>query len=126
MTDHTDLHTSSHPLDDLVDRLLDCGAVLSQIIATMVKFDESGRSSPVAAPIPETANALIRSVIGRVRERHSRRDIRVAASIVQAVTDAICEEIYIVAPEAFDELGAESGADAETSATLPADHQQRG
>jgi hypothetical protein len=99
MTDHVD---ASHPpdaLDDLVTQLLDCGGVLSQIISQMVEFQATGRSAPDAAPIPEVAHSLIRSVLDDVAERHSRRDVKVAAAIVKQATASICDEIFYVGPE---------------------------
>jgi len=93
---------SSHPpdaLDQLVTELLDCGGVLSQMISHMVEFQAAGRSAPDAAPIPEVAHSVIRSVLGDVGKRHSKRDIKVAAAIVKQATASICEEIYYVGPE---------------------------
>jgi hypothetical protein len=92
------------PLDELVSHLLSCDGALSQIISHMVRFGASGRSAPNAAPIPEAAHSLIRSVIAGMSSQHSKRDIRVAAKIVAQVTDAICEDIFAVDPEWFDEL----------------------
>ena len=89
----------SDSLDELVTQLLSCGGVLSQIIAGMLEFQAAGRSAPDAAPIPEVAHSLIRGVLDDVRKRHSRRDIRVAATIIAESTDAICENIFFVGPD---------------------------
>jgi hypothetical protein len=89
----------AEPLDELVDALLECGGVLSQIISHMVSSQRAGRSAPDAAPIPEVAHSLIHDVLHDVRKQHSKRDIRVAASIVSQATDAICEEIFFVDPD---------------------------
>jgi hypothetical protein len=89
-------------LDQLVAQLLSCGGVLSQIIGQMVKFEGSGRSDADAAPIPEVAHSLIRGVLEPVEKRHSKRDIKVAARIVDEVTTRICEEIYVVSPDFFE------------------------
>jgi hypothetical protein len=99
MTDQ--LHSSQPPdaVDELVTQLLECGAVLSQMISHMVKFDAAGLSSPDAAPIPETAHFLIRDVLHDVRKQHSKRDIKVAARIVKQATYAICNDIFYVGPE---------------------------
>jgi hypothetical protein len=99
MTDHIDSSQPADGLDDLVTQLLECGGVLSQIISHMVRFQAAGRSAPDAAPIPEVAHSLIRSVLGGVAKRHSKRDIKVAAAIVKQATAAICDEIYYVGPE---------------------------
>jgi hypothetical protein len=99
MTDH---HHSAKPqdaVDQLVAELLDCGGVLSQIISHMVQFEASGRSAPDAAPIPEVAHSLIRDVLGDLRKRHSKRDIAVAAAIVNEATAAICNDLFAVGPE---------------------------
>jgi hypothetical protein len=86
-------------LDELATQLLECGGVLSQIISHMVQFQAAGRSAPDAAPIPEVAHSLIRSVLRDVGKRHSKRDIKVAAAIVKQSTASICEEIYFFEPE---------------------------
>jgi hypothetical protein len=92
----------SSVVDELVTQLLECGAVLSQIISHMVAFEQSGRSSPDTGPIPEIAHGLLRSVLGDVRRRHSRRDITVAARIVREATETISENIFMVPPEVVD------------------------
>jgi hypothetical protein len=89
-------------LDDLVRGLLDCGGVLSQIIAGMVEFQASEHAPADLVPIPDIAFDLVRSVtVDHVRGR-SRRDLAVAAAIVAEVTTAISEDIYRVN---FDALG---------------------
>jgi len=45
---------------------------------------------------PTVAQDLIRSVLGDVERRHSRRDLEVATAIVKESTDAICDEIFFV------------------------------
>jgi hypothetical protein len=99
MTDHVDSSRPPDVLDDLVTQMLQCGAVLSQIISRMVQFEAAGRSAADAAPIPEAAHSLIRGVLGGVGKRHSKRDIRVATTIVKQATASICDEIYFVGPE---------------------------
>jgi hypothetical protein len=94
--------TPADPVDELVDELLGCGAVLSQIIAHMVESRNAGRSAPEAAPIPEMAHSLIYSAVHGVVKQHSKRDIRGAASIVSQATEAICEEIFFVNANAED------------------------
>lgn len=80
-------------------KLLDCGGVLSQIVGRMVEFQAAGRSAPDAAPIPEVAHSLIRGVLDGVGKRHSKRDIRVTATIIAEATEAMCENIFFVGPE---------------------------
>jgi hypothetical protein len=65
----------------------------------MVRFQASGRSAPDAVPIPEIAHSLIRGVLENVGKRHSKRDIRAAATIVREATDAISNDIFYVGPE---------------------------
>jgi hypothetical protein len=103
MSQSTEAPHTIDPLDELVEQLLDCGGVLSQLVTHMVENRESGRSSPDAAPIPEILRTLIRSVAGGLRKRHSKRDIRIAAAIVEQLTTAMCEELYFVPPEPDDE-----------------------
>ena len=86
-------------LDDLVTELLECGAVLSQIIDHMVQFEAEGLSTPGTAPIPVMAHGLIRSVLTQVRHSHSRRDLKVAATIVRQTTEAISENLFLVDEE---------------------------
>lgn len=101
MTDQSPPQPPAAPLDELVANLLDCGGALSQMISHMVAFEASGKGSPDAAPIPETAHELIRSVSEDVPKRYSKRDIRIAARIVELITDAICEDIFFVPPDAM-------------------------
>jgi hypothetical protein len=96
MTQHLDSAGPTDPVDELVTQLLASGAVLSQIISHMVRFQASGRSAPDAAPIPETAHSILRSVLDGVLKRHSRRDIQVAAAIVREATDAIADDVFFV------------------------------
>jgi len=55
MTEPIDSFQPPDALDELVEQLLECGAVLSQIISHMVRFQAGGRAAPDAAPIPEVA-----------------------------------------------------------------------
>jgi hypothetical protein len=87
------------PLDELTTQLLEVGAVLSQLVSGMVRFQAAGRSAPDSAPIPEVAHQLVCSSLDEIAKRHSRRDIRVAARIVEEATHAICENIFYVGPE---------------------------
>ena len=86
-------------LDALIAELLDCGGALSQIITGMHEFEASGPSSPDLRPIPEVAHSLIRSVVEDLPKRHSDEAIRASADIVNEITAAICDEIFIVPPE---------------------------
>ena len=86
-------------LDEFVTQLLDCGGVLSQIVSSMVEFESGGRAAPDIAPIPEIAHRLIRSVLGDVSKRHSKRDIKVAARIVHESTEAMCSDLFVLGPE---------------------------
>jgi hypothetical protein len=99
MTDQRESFHSPEPLDELATELLEVGAVLSQIVGRMVEFQAAGRSAPDATPIPEVAHALIKGVLDGVRKQHSKRDIRVAATIVAQATHAITENIFYVGPE---------------------------
>jgi hypothetical protein len=87
---------SNDALNELVDQLLACGAVLSQMISHMVRWEAAGRSAPDTAPIPTIAHSLIADVSKPVSHRHSRRDLRIAAAIVEEITEAICDQIYSV------------------------------
>lgn len=89
---------SKDALDELVRQLLECGGALSQVVASMVRFQAAGRSAPDAAPIPVVAHSLIRSILDDVGRRYSDRDLKTAAAIVEEATEAICHEIFIVDP----------------------------
>jgi hypothetical protein len=112
MTDDTQTFKAQDPLDELIHELLECGAVLSQMVSQMVEFEASGRAVPDSAPIPDIAHDLIGSVSTDVRHGFSRRDIKVAARMVKQVTAAICSDIFYIPAEALDRLQAEE-ADAE-------------
>jgi len=112
MTDDTQTFKAQDPLDELVHELLECGAVLSQMISHMVEFEASGRAAPDSAAIPDVAHDLIRCVIADVRKGFSRRDIKVAARMVKQVTAAICNDIFYIPPGEVDRLLSEE-ADAE-------------
>jgi hypothetical protein len=99
MSDQHQSPQSSDPLDELTTSLLECGAVLSQMTSHMAEFDAAGKSAPDAAPISDVAHTLIHDVLGDVRKRHSKRDIRVAGAIVAEATTAIVENIFYVGPE---------------------------
>lgn len=96
----TDQHAfpTADALDALVARLLDCGGALSQIIGRMEEFNASGLSSSDAPPILEVAHSLIRDVNAELPDRHTERDLRVSAEIIEEVTTAICENIFFVPP----------------------------
>jgi len=98
-------------LDGLVAQLLDCGGALSQIIARMQECEAMGLSSPDAPPILEVAHSLIRDVTAELPEGHTEQELRLSAQIIQEVTTAICENIFIVpASEIRRNSGARSAA----------------
>lgn len=96
MNDHLSPSRPGDALDELTDQLLECGAALSQIIGHMIKSQASGRSAPDAAPIPEIAHGVIRSVLEDLADRHSDGQIEAAARIIQEATSEICENIFFV------------------------------
>jgi hypothetical protein len=111
MTDPHIPHQPPDALDGLVASLLDCGGVLSQIISHMVRLEASGRAAPYAAPIPEIAHSLIRSVANPVGRRHSKRDISVAARIVTEMTQVMSDEVYAVDLDWLDAVAADGSTD---------------
>jgi hypothetical protein len=92
------------PLDELVTQLLECGGALSQMICHMVKFEASGLGADNVVPIPEVAHSLVRDVLRSVRKEHSKRDIRIAARIVEEATDRIANEIFLMSPDFIEEV----------------------
>jgi hypothetical protein len=117
MSDSHSIHPfPSHEsvLQDLANQLLECGAVLSQIVSGMVQWQAAGLSHPNAVPIPEAARTLVADVLKEAKPKHSRRDLKVAAAIVKEATDAIAENVYFVDPdwarEVLDNANEEDGA----------------
>ncbi len=96
MTDH---QKKPDALDEFVSRLLDCGGVLSQMIASMVEFDATAGPVPGTAEIPAVAASLIRSVISSVGERYSQAQIATASDLIEEVTAAVCNDIFLVRPD---------------------------
>ena len=86
-------------LDGLAAALLDCGGLLSQMMAAMIEYDAAGNASPDMVPIPEAAHRLVHEVIAGVRGRHSQRELAQAAEIVGEATEAIANDIFFVAPD---------------------------
>jgi predicted amidohydrolase len=110
MTEHAQPRQPTDALDELVSELLSCGAVLSQIIAHMVRWEAAGRSAPDAAPIPTAAHSLLRGVLTDVAQRYSRRDLKIAAAIVKGAADAISEDVLLFPLDGADDSGIDRGA----------------
>jgi hypothetical protein len=87
------------PFEALAGELLDCGGVLSQLIAGMIARQASAGEATEYMAIPEGARALLRQVLGQVRERHSQQDAATAAAIVGEVTNVLTNEVFFVNPE---------------------------
>lgn len=94
MPEHT--NGTRPALEEFVHELLECGAVLSQIVSHMVRFGAAGLSSPDAAPVPVVAHKLISDALTDVKRRRSRRDLKMAAAIVRDATEAMCENLFFV------------------------------
>ena len=92
-------------MEELVDRLIDCGGVLSQMVQHGLEWE--ARRGPGLEPPPDTLAPLIRSVVGDVRRQYSKRDIVVAAKIVDQMTATIASEIFLVSPEFLEELASD-------------------
>jgi hypothetical protein len=96
MTDHLAPLQPGDGLDQLVDQLLNCSGVLSQIVSHMIEVDAAGFSSPDAAPIPEVAHNVVRDAVGETVCRHPEYDIETAARIIEEATNAVCENVFLV------------------------------
>jgi hypothetical protein len=103
-----DVSPTADALDRLVGALLACGGPLSQMIGRMQEFERSGLSSPDAPSVLDVAHSLIRDVNAELPERHRDQDLRVAAEIVEEVTTAICENIFILPPSEIRRSAGES------------------
>jgi hypothetical protein len=99
MTTHQHSDRRTDPLDDLTTQLLECGALLSQMISHMVQWQAAGKSAPDAAPIPDVAHQLIRDVIGRLTHNHPAAEISAAAVIVGEATKVIGDEIFFMSSD---------------------------
>jgi hypothetical protein len=108
MCDRVERNQPPDPLDHLIDKLMASGGVFSQIIHHMLEFEHSPAGSDELAAVLEVAHSLVRSVMGGVGERHSLRDIRIASSVVDDVTNVICEEVFLYSA-ASDEDEASTG-----------------
>jgi hypothetical protein len=98
MAEFPDSSQADAVVDELVGQLLNCGGVLSHMVSHAVQCQAAGLSSPDAVPIPISTHTLIVDVLGdvKLRQRYSRRDLRIAARVVRDVTEAICGEIFLV------------------------------
>src|SRR5450755_2206982 len=99
MTTHRRSSRGADPLADLTTELLECGAVLSQIVSHMVRWQAAGKSAPDAAPIPDVARKLIREVLGGLAHRYSAAEISAAAAIVGEATNVIADDVFFVSPD---------------------------
>jgi hypothetical protein len=97
-------------LNELVTQLFGCGAVLSQLIGQMVEFEAAGRSVSGAHPIPEVAHSVVRGVVPEMTQRRPARELEAAAAIVSEVTDAICEEVFVLPLDYPDASGVDGDA----------------
>jgi hypothetical protein len=85
-------------LDELVEHILICGGVLSQMVNHMVECEAARGGEPAGSPqVLEVAHELIRSVLGPVTARHRAAELETASVIIDEVTTEICEEIFFVA-----------------------------
>jgi hypothetical protein len=96
MTDQPHPNHSRDVLDELVEHILICGGVLSQMINHMVECQAASGSEPAGPEVLEIAHELIRSVLGPVTARHRAADIETASVIIDEVTTEICDEIFFV------------------------------
>ena len=96
MSELTDPSRPDDVLDRFVGELLGAGAVLSQIVSQMARFDAAFGESPDAVPIPQAAHEFLSSVVAELKPRHSRRDWKVAAAILKETTETICNDVYFV------------------------------
>jgi hypothetical protein len=96
MSEQTDPSRPDDVLDRFVGELLEAGAVLSQIVSQMARFDAAFDQTPDAVPIPQAAHELLFSVLAELKPRHSSRDWKVAAAILKEATATICNDVFFV------------------------------
>ncbi len=87
-------------LDDLVGELLVCASGLNHLITGMIEWEMTQGSPPDAPPLAQVACSLV-SGVAADRLRHSKRDLRVTTAIIQEITAAVREDIYVVNPDAY-------------------------
>ena len=90
---------AADPFDQLANELLDCGGVLSQVVAGMVEHQNAQDGSSEYVAIPDAVHALMREVLEDVGERHSEAEAAIAAQLVRDVTNAFTSDIFLDHPD---------------------------
>lgn len=85
-------HSSAGALGALVEQLLVCGGVLSQIVNHMVQWESAGD----AVPIPAALQELLHGVLEPLASTHSKSELETMTVILAEVTEAICDEMFFV------------------------------
>jgi hypothetical protein len=92
-------------VDALVAQVVDCGAVMSQIVNHMVASQSSGRTAPDAPPIPVVLHELLRGVLEPLVKTLAPSKIRQTTTMLEAITKTISEEIFLVPLDDDDDHG---------------------
>jgi hypothetical protein len=83
-------------VDALVAQVVECGAVMSQIVNHMVASQASGRCAPDAPPIDVVLHQLLRGVLEPLVKTHPPSKTRQTTSMLKSITKTISEEIFLV------------------------------
>lgn len=109
MTKHTHirLYAQDPALEDFADELLEVFGVLNRIVARMIRAEGGGHPSPDRASIPDLARSTVAEALKGVQLRYSRRDLKVAVSIVAEATQAISENAFLADSDLLQDGGPE-------------------
>lgn len=86
-------------LDAFVAQLLETSFTPMTLVDSMTPHAAEGRSSPDAPPAPDVLRNLLRDVLPPLVASHSRHGVETATQVLDAATDSVCRDIYVVPPK---------------------------
>ena len=96
------IHAEAGPEDklgELVAGLLDCGGVLSQLVAaTADPAKPNDGQGGALVPITDVVRVLVRDVLAELEVRHKPQDVATAARIVREAAEVMATDIFFVDP----------------------------
>ena len=87
-------------LDAFVEQLIETSFTLMTLVNGMMSQAAEGRSSPDAPPISDVLRSLLRDVLPPLLTSQSRDGVTAATQLLDAATEIVCRDIYIVPPQA--------------------------
>jgi hypothetical protein len=91
-------------LDALITELIECGGVLSQIVAHMAFCDRAGYSAPDAPPPGVVLRELLTGVLKPIVAECPSEQTEATTVLLRDVTRTICDEIMFVPVEEMERL----------------------